>query len=100
MTEKKEIKTFSTKDMHLAATFITLGFQLIGITYQTEGTKPFPVGYFEFAETPELMKVEKAFPELIPMIRANRNFNSWPGEKLINCAMFVLLAKLLRISSL
>ena len=59
--QKTEVKVFSTKDMNLAAAFITLGFPLIGITYQTEGTKPFPIGYFEYEETLELMETERNF---------------------------------------
>lgn len=74
-------KIFPTKDMNLAATFICLGFKMVGITYQTEGTKPFPIGYFEFIETPELMATEKKF---------------WQGELLIEPRNFTYNVRTLK----
>ncbi len=45
---------FSTRDLYLAATLVTLKFALIGIDYQIEGTKPNPVGYFKFTQSESL----------------------------------------------
>ncbi len=81
MEDKKEVKIFPTKDMNLAATFITLGFPMIGITYQTEGTKPYPIGYFEFEETKELMETEGKF---------------WQGSLLVEPRKFTYNARTLK----
>ena len=52
--EKPEI--FSTRDLYLASTLISLKFYMLNIDYQVEGSKP--VGYFNFEDTPELRKAE------------------------------------------
>ncbi len=46
---------FSTRDIYLSATLITLKFYMIGIDYQVEGDKNRPVGYFSF-ENSALLK--------------------------------------------
>ncbi len=45
---------FSTRDLTLAATLITLKFFMLGIDYQIEGLKNMPVGYFKFTDSPLL----------------------------------------------
>ena len=45
---------FTTRDIYLAATLITLKFFMEGIDYQIEGDRSIPVGYFRFKNTPEL----------------------------------------------
>ncbi len=47
-------KIFSTRDLYLATTLMTLKFPLEGIDYQIEGSKRAPIGYFKFEETPML----------------------------------------------
>jgi hypothetical protein len=47
---------YSSKDVGLASTLITLGFKMNSISYQYEGIRPHPVGYFEFVDSPELQK--------------------------------------------
>jgi len=49
---------FSTRDIKLASTLMTLGFPLVGIDYQREGTKPQAVGYFKFKQTDALEDVK------------------------------------------
>jgi len=46
---------FSTKDLYLSATLVTLKFFMTGIDYQIEGDKNRPVGYFKFQNSPELI---------------------------------------------
>ena len=41
-------KVFSTRDLYLASTLVTLHYELLGIDYQVEGIKPKPIGYFKF----------------------------------------------------
>lgn len=56
-TKKEEEKksVYSTRDIYLSATLLTLRFNLTGIDYQYEGEKQKPVGYFQFEESPKLM---------------------------------------------
>lgn len=54
---------FSTRDLTMAATFITLKFPLIGIDFQVEGTKQNPVGYFKFDETQHLKEARQKFTQ-------------------------------------
>lgn len=59
--ENEDPKLFSTRDLGLAATLATNGFQAIGIDFQYEGSKRLPVGYFSFQESPEMRRVESDF---------------------------------------
>jgi hypothetical protein len=52
---------FSTRDLYLASTLVTMKFPLIGIDYQVEGIKPRPIGYFKFDDTPELHAVRSKY---------------------------------------
>jgi len=36
---------------------------MVGIDYQIEGSKNRPVGYFKFADTPELRKAEQKYSQ-------------------------------------
>ena len=45
---------YSTRDIGLASTLICHKFFMIGIDYQIEGQKNQPVGYFKFADSPNL----------------------------------------------
>jgi hypothetical protein len=52
--EKKEERVFSTRDLYLASTLVTLKFPMIGVDLQIEGIKPKGIGYFKFEDTVEL----------------------------------------------
>lgn len=54
-------KIFSTRDIYLAATLVTLRFYLEGIDYQIEGERQRPVGYFNFEKTENLEETEKKY---------------------------------------
>ncbi len=58
-----EIKIFSTRDLPLAATLVTLKFFMLGVDYQLEGKKNSPVGYFKFEDTPALQEAKKKFTQ-------------------------------------
>jgi hypothetical protein len=51
---EEEKKEFSTRDLYLASTLVTLHFPMIGIDFQIEGIKPKGIGYFKFEDTIEL----------------------------------------------
>lgn len=63
---KKEI--FSTRDLHMAATLVTLKFYMVGIDYQIEGQKNLAVGYFMFEDTPELRDAMQKYVQGLVLI--------------------------------
>lgn len=56
-------KIFSTRDLYLAATLVSLKFYLTGIDYQIEGDKNSPIGYFKFDNTPEIQETKSKFTQ-------------------------------------
>jgi len=59
-TDDKE-KIYSTRDIYLSATLVTLGILMEGVDYQVEGDKNNTVGYFKFKSTPELKELEQKY---------------------------------------
>lgn len=56
---------FSTRDLTLAATLITLKFPMTGIDYQVEGTKQNPIGYFKFEDSPKLREARQKYTQAL-----------------------------------
>jgi hypothetical protein len=54
---------FSTRDLYLAATLVTLKFPLTGIDYQIIGNTPKPIGYFKFEESEDLRKARQKYTQ-------------------------------------
>jgi len=54
---------FSTRDLYLATTLVTLKFYLTGIDYQIEGDKNQPVGYFKFEDGPTLQEAKSKYTQ-------------------------------------
>lgn len=54
---------FSTRDLYLAATLITLKFPLQGTDYSVEGEKSLPVGYFKFLNSPALQEAKQKYQQ-------------------------------------
>jgi len=54
-------RNFSTRDLYLASTLVTLKFPLLGTDLQLEGIKPKGIGYFNFEDTPELRKARNEY---------------------------------------
>jgi len=54
---------FSTRDLYLAATLVTLKFYLTGIDYLMEGNKNSPIGYFKFEDTPEIQDAKSRYTQ-------------------------------------
>ena len=55
--------TFSTRDLYLSATLVTMGFDMINTSMVIEGSKNMPVGYFEFKNTPELQDARSKYTQ-------------------------------------
>lgn len=53
--------TYSIRDLALASTLVTLKFKIVNITYQIEGRKNLPIGYFEFEDSENLQKAIRAY---------------------------------------
>ena len=56
-----EDKYFSTRDLYLAATLVTLRFYMMGADLQIEGSKNEPIGYFKFLDTPALQDAKAKY---------------------------------------
>lgn len=52
---------YVTRDLYLAAAFLTLKFDVLDINFQIEGRKPDPVGYFTFEKTKDLLEAETQY---------------------------------------
>lgn len=59
--KKEEKKYWSTRDIYLATTLVTLGFYPEGVDIQIEGEKNKPVGYFKFELSDKLLETEKQY---------------------------------------
>jgi hypothetical protein len=49
---------FSTRDLALAATLVTLKFPMLGIDIEFEGSHEKAVGYFQFTNSPEIKRAK------------------------------------------
>lgn len=58
---RRDDEIFSTRDLTLAATLITLKFPLQDIDYQIIGTKNNPVGFFNFKNSQDLQDAQRKF---------------------------------------
>lgn len=58
-----EENIFSTRDLYLAATLVTLKFMMVGIDYQIEGSKNRPIGFFKFENTPSLLDAKAKYAQ-------------------------------------
>ena len=60
-TDSNDERVFSTRDLALASTLVTLKFPLTGIDYQVEGQKRKPVGYFKFEDSQSLRDARQKY---------------------------------------
>lgn len=74
-------KIFSTRDLYLAATLVTLHFPLLGIDHQIEGVKPRPIGYFNFEETPSLFEAKSHYNQGMILIEPRMFINNMQSLK-------------------
>lgn len=58
-----EENIFSTRDLYLASTLITLKFPILGIDFQIEGVKQNPIGYFKFEESDALREARQKYTQ-------------------------------------
>jgi len=79
--KKEERKIFSSRDIHLAATLVTLRFDLIGVDYQIEGDNARPVGYFSFEDTPEIRQADQHYWRGQLSVEPRTFVTNWRGLK-------------------
>jgi len=77
----EEEKIFSTRDIYLASTLITLRFPLIGTDMQYEGLKQRPIGYFKFIETPELADTRSQYNQGLIQVEPRQYMNNLQSLK-------------------
>jgi len=66
--EEGDKKIFSTRDLYLASTLITLHFPLLGIDMQIEGVKSRAIGYFNFEENQALLEARSKYNQGLLLI--------------------------------
>jgi len=54
---------FSTRDLYLASTLVTLKFYMLGCDFVIEGSKNLPVGYFKFSDSKELQDARARYTQ-------------------------------------
>ena len=64
----ENIAIFSTRDLYLAATLVTLKFEMVGVDYVIDGQKNLPIGFFKFLDTPELGSMRSKFTQGILLV--------------------------------
>ena len=81
--EGTDENVFSTRDLSLATTLVTLKFPLTGIDYQVIGSTPKPIGYFKFEESAELRKARQKYTQSLLAVEPKlfvTNMRSLKGE--------------------
>ncbi len=66
--EEKTNEIFSTRDLYLAASLITLKFRMLGVDFMIQGGKNQPVGFFKFLDTPELQEAKNQYSQGLILI--------------------------------
>lgn len=56
-----ENEIFSSRDIYLAATLVTLKFEMIGIDYMISGSSNLPIGFFKFQNNSEIEKAKSMY---------------------------------------
>lgn len=76
-----EEKIFSTRDLYLASTLLTLKFPVLGTDLQFEGIKPKAIGYFKFTDTEELRKAKSDYNQGLLLVEPRMFINNLQGLK-------------------
>lgn len=64
----EEENIFSTRDLSLAATLMTLKFRLEGTDMQFEGSKREPIGYFKFTDSTALKEARQKYMQSMLLV--------------------------------
>lgn len=79
--ENKQKEEFSTRDLYLASTLVTLHFKMIATDMQWEGLKQRPIGYFKFEESPELKEARSNYNQGLVLIEPRQYMNNLQSLK-------------------
>lgn len=72
---------FSTRDLYLATTLVTLKFKMVNIDIQIEGIKPRAIGYFNFEETQELKEARNQYNQGMVLVEPRMYVNNLQSLK-------------------
>lgn len=78
MTDEKK---FSTRDIYLASTLITLHFLHVDTEYQFEGLKTKAIGYFNFIESDELREARNKYNQGLVLVEPRAFMNNLQSLK-------------------
>lgn len=76
-----EPKIFSTRDLYLASTLVTLHYKMLGVDLQIEGIKPRGIGYFKFDDTKELRDTLNDYNQGLILIEPRMYMNNLQSLK-------------------
>ena len=76
-----EENVFSTRDLYLASTLVTMKFPIVRIDMQIEGVKPRAIGYFNFNETPELLATRSQYNQGMILVEPRMYINNLQSLK-------------------
>ncbi len=79
MSEEKT--QFSTRDIYLAATLVTLKFPLFGTDMQIEGIKSKMIGYFKFQDSEDLHTAKSNYNQGLVLVEPRMYINNLQGLK-------------------
>jgi hypothetical protein len=74
-------KIYSTRDLCLAATLVTLKFMMIGIDYQVEGSRNKPIGYFKFENSLMLQDAKNKYGQSLLSVEPKTFITNLNGLK-------------------
>lgn len=72
---------FSTRDIYLASTLVTLKVPLLGINYQQEGLKPKAIGYFDFKNDEQLRDLKSQYNQGMLLVEPRLFMNNLQSLK-------------------
>lgn len=72
----KQDNIFSTRDLTMAATLITLKFPMQGIDYQLDGSNDKIVGYFKFEDSTRLKEARQKYMQALLSVEPREFINN------------------------
>jgi len=80
-SNQKTNEVYSTKDITLASTLVTLKFYMEGVDYQLEGQKVSPICYFKFKNSQSLQDAIKQYMQSLIAVEPKTFMTNLRGLK-------------------
>ena len=81
MDKENEMEYYSTRDIQLAATLMTIGVDVVTVDFQLEGDRSRPIGYFSFEDNKEVRKAETDYLRGAIKVEPKQLFNNLKALK-------------------